>query len=135
MHEHIIFTLSGDWLILKICATFRIQISKLYVLYVHVCVCVRLNSYWDGATSLIRQTGEAEDGTWNTCVQGERFAVSNIPWQLLYCVYEFYANNMLTAITLFILDTDKTGTLANSKDPDEMPLKPAFHQGLHCLIK
>ena len=98
-------------------------------------VCVRLNSYWDGATSLIRQTGEAEDGTWDTCVQGEWFAVSNTPWQLLYCVYEFYANNMLTAITLFILDTDKTGTLANSEDPDKMLLKPAFHQGLHCLIK
>ena len=24
-------------------------------------------------------------------------------------------------------------TLANSEDPDEMPQKAAFHQGLHCL--
>ena len=24
-------------------------------------------------------------------------------------------------------------TLANSEDPDEMPLKAAFHQGPHCL--
>ena len=25
-------------------------------------------------------------------------------------------------------------TLANSEDPDEMPLHVAFHQGLHCLL-
>ena len=25
--------------------------------------------------------------------------------------------------------------LANSADPDEMPLSVAFHQGLHCLPK
>ena len=24
-------------------------------------------------------------------------------------------------------------SLANSEDPDEMPHKEAFHQGLHCL--
>ena len=28
-----------------------------------------------------------------------------------------------------------TGTMANSEDPDEMPHKAAFHQGLHCLLK
>ena len=27
-----------------------------------------------------------------------------------------------------------TGTLANSEDPDEMPLNAAFHQGLHSLL-
>ena len=27
------------------------------------------------------------------------------------------------------------GTLANSEDPDEMPHKAAFHQGLHFLLK
>ena len=26
-------------------------------------------------------------------------------------------------------------TLANSEDPDEMPHKAAFHQGLHCLLR
>ena len=26
-------------------------------------------------------------------------------------------------------------TLANSKDPDEMPHYAAFHQGLHCLLR
>ena len=26
-------------------------------------------------------------------------------------------------------------TLANSEDPDEMPHKVAFHQGLHCLLR
>ena len=26
------------------------------------------------------------------------------------------------------------GTLANSEDPDEMPHKEAFHQGLHFLL-
>ena len=26
------------------------------------------------------------------------------------------------------------GTLANSEDPDEMPHRMAFHQGLHCLL-
>ena len=26
------------------------------------------------------------------------------------------------------------GTLANSEDPDEMPQKIAFHQGLHFLL-
>ena len=26
-------------------------------------------------------------------------------------------------------------TLANSKDPDEMPHSAAFHQGLHCLLR
>ena len=25
------------------------------------------------------------------------------------------------------------GAMANSEDPDEMPHKVAFHQGLHCL--
>ena len=25
--------------------------------------------------------------------------------------------------------------IANSADPDEMPLFAAFHQGLHCLLK
>ena len=29
----------------------------------------------------------------------------------------------------------KTGTLANSEDPDEMPHKASFHQGLHCLLR
>ena len=28
----------------------------------------------------------------------------------------------------------KTGTFANSEDPDEMPHHAAFHQGLHCLL-
>ena len=28
-----------------------------------------------------------------------------------------------------------TCTLANSKDPDEMLHKAAFHQGLHCLLR
>ena len=27
------------------------------------------------------------------------------------------------------------GTLANSKDPDEMQHYAAFHLGLHCLLK
>ena len=27
------------------------------------------------------------------------------------------------------------GTLANSKDPDEMQHNAAFHQGLHCLLR
>ena len=26
-------------------------------------------------------------------------------------------------------------TLANSKDPDEMPQHAAFHKGLHCLLR
>ena len=26
-------------------------------------------------------------------------------------------------------------TMANSEDPDEMPHKAAFHQGLHCLLR
>ena len=29
----------------------------------------------------------------------------------------------------------KTGTLANSADPDEMLHNAAFHQGLHCLLR
>ena len=29
----------------------------------------------------------------------------------------------------------KTGTLANSEDPDEMPNDATFHQGLHCLLR
>ena len=29
----------------------------------------------------------------------------------------------------------KTGTLANSEDPDEMQHNAAFHQGLHCLLR
>ena len=29
----------------------------------------------------------------------------------------------------------KTGTLANSEDPDEMPHYAAVHQGLHCLLR
>ena len=27
------------------------------------------------------------------------------------------------------------GTMANSEDPDEMPHKAAFHQGLHCSLR
>ena len=27
------------------------------------------------------------------------------------------------------------GTLANSKDPDEMQHNAAFHQGLYCLVR
>ena len=27
------------------------------------------------------------------------------------------------------------GTMANSKDPDEMPHITAFHQHLHCLLR
>ena len=27
------------------------------------------------------------------------------------------------------------GTLAKSEDPDEMQHNPAFHQGLHCLLR
>ena len=26
-------------------------------------------------------------------------------------------------------------TMTNSEDPDEMPHKAAFHQGLHCLLR
>ena len=42
---------------------------------------------------------------------------------------------MYCSFSLFILDTGKTGTLANSEDPDEMPHKAAFHQGLHYLLR
>ena len=27
------------------------------------------------------------------------------------------------------------GTMANREDPDEIPHKAAFHQGLHCLLR
>ena len=27
------------------------------------------------------------------------------------------------------------GIIANSEDPDEMPHKAAFHQGLQCLLR
>ena len=27
------------------------------------------------------------------------------------------------------------GSTTNSEDPGEMPHKPAFHQGLHCLLR
>ena len=42
-------------------------------------------------------------------------------------------NGGCSSLTLFILDTDMryAGALANSADPDEMPL----HQGLHCLLR
>ena len=29
----------------------------------------------------------------------------------------------------------RTGTIANSEDPDEMPHRVAFHQSLHCLLR
>ena len=29
----------------------------------------------------------------------------------------------------------RTGTFANSEDPDEMPHTAAFYQGLHCLLR
>ena len=48
-----------------------------------------------------------------------------IHFKAIYCIQ----SNLLN---LFILDT---GTLANSEDPDEMLLKAAFHQGLHCLLR
>ena len=28
----------------------------------------------------------------------------------------------------------ETGSMANSEDVDEIPLKAVFHQGLHCLL-
>ena len=37
--------------------------------------------------------------------------------------------------TLFILETSKQVSLANSEDPDEMQHTAAFHQGLHCLLR
>ena len=43
---------------------------------------------------------------------------------------------LLLFLTLFILGTGKhVHILANSEDPDEMPQKAAFHQGLHCLLR
>ena len=36
---------------------------------------------------------------------------------------------------VFILTLYTTGTLANSKNPDEMPHNVAFHQCLHCLLR
>ena len=37
---------------------------------------------------------------------------------------------------MFILHTGyEEGTLANSEDPDEMPLKASSPQGLYCLLK
>ena len=41
----------------------------------------------------------------------------------------------LVPLTLCKLETPKRGTLANSKDPDEMQHNAAFHQGLHCLLR
>ena len=38
-------------------------------------------------------------------------------------------------LTLRGPETPKTGTLANSEDPDEMLHNAAFHQGLHCLLR
>ena len=37
-------------------------------------------------------------------------------------------------LTLCILETPM-GTLANSKDPDEMQCDAAFHLGLHCMLR
>ena len=36
-------------------------------------------------------------------------------------------------LILFIMDTCKQESLANSEDPDEMLHTAAFHQNLHCL--
>ena len=36
--------------------------------------------------------------------------------------------------TLFCIGYWYSDTLANSEDPDEMPLKVAFYHGLHCLL-
>ena len=48
----------------------------------------------------------------------------------LYTKY-YYA----TCVNPFHSGYQPIGTLANSKEPDEMPHKAAFHQGLHCLLK
>ena len=38
-------------------------------------------------------------------------------------------------LTPFYIEYLLMGTLAKSEDPDEMPQKAAFHQGLHCLLR
>ena len=38
-------------------------------------------------------------------------------------------------VKLFYSGNPKTGTLTNSKDPDEMPHNAAYHQGLRCLSR
>ena len=42
---------------------------------------------------------------------------------------------MVLGFELLHTGNQKTGTLANSEDPDEMPQHAAFHQVLYCLLK
>ena len=42
---------------------------------------------------------------------------------------------MPSPLTLCGPETPKMGTLANRKDPDEMPHDAAFHQALNCLLR
>ena len=39
----------------------------------------------------------------------------------------------MPGLTLCGLETSRRVTMANIGDPDEMPHKAEFHQGLHCL--
>ena len=41
---------------------------------------------------------------------------------------------MPCSLVASFLTLSMPGTLANSEDPDEMPHKVAFYQGLHCLL-
>ena len=59
--------------------------------------------------------------------------------QMVFRVYlsiilsNFLSKHIFWCLTLCIRGYHKTGTSANSEDPDEMQHNAAFHLGLHCL--
>ena len=52
-------------------------------------------------------------------------------WHLI----DFYFFCSIILINPLSTRNPKIGTLANSKDPDEMLHYAAFHLGLHCLLR
>ena len=48
--------------------------------------------------------------------------------------YCFFRNINIAWLNPLYTGNFSKGTLANSEDPDEMPQKVAFHQGLQCLL-
>ena len=81
-----------------------------------------------------------------TSVHGIKFKIAKVPFyrsnnSIVSLPHPLYSPDLtafefgLKPIKHFKNRIPEMDTVANSEDPDEMPHKVAFHQGLHCLLR
>ena len=63
------------------------------------------------------------------------FLASLVNSKYKFCCLNTLLHSCLLMLNLSILDNGKQVLWQTVKNPDEMPHKAAFHQGLHCLLK